>query len=99
MSIKIDALQAAFATINQPRDFEVGDLVTWKDEALRNALYPNGCKDFGICVRFEEPVRGNSEPGSNRYCDMKDMVFGIIDDDGDYSEFTASSRRMKKFVE
>ncbi|MBK8184845.1 MAG: hypothetical protein IPK63_18960 [Candidatus Competibacteraceae bacterium] len=40
-----------------------------------------------------------SEPGSNQYCDMKDMVFGILDEDGDYSEFTNSSRRMKKFVE
>lgn len=99
MSLKSKMLREAFDLINQPRDFEVGDLITWKDPTMKNSSLPKNCNDFGICVRFEEPVRGKSEPGSNQYCDMKDMVFGILDDDGNYSEFTAASRRMKKFVE
>lgn len=99
MSLKSKMLRNAFDLINQPRDFDVGDLVTWKDPAMCNAKLPKDCNDFGICVRFQEPVRGNSEVGSNQYADLKDMVLGIIADDGDYCEFITSSRRMKKFVE
>lgn len=100
MSIKSKMLREAFDLINQPRDFEVGDLITWKDPTMKNASLPKDCNSFGIVVRFEEPVRGNSDDvGSNQYCDLKDMVFGIIDEDGEYSEFMTASRRMKKFVE
>ena len=99
MSIAIDTLRHAFDLINQPRDFEVGDLVTWKDHCMRNSSMPKDCNSFGIVVRFEEPVRGSDVVGSNQYCDHKDMVIGMMDGDGDYSEFMAASRRMKKFVE
>jgi len=100
MSIKSKMLRDALYLINQPRDFQVGDFVTWKDPTMKNSSLPKNCNDFGICVRFEEPVRGNRDNvGSNQYCDMKDMVFGIIDEDGEYSEFMTASRRMKKFVE
>ena len=33
MSIASEALRNAYDLINQPRDFEVGDLVTWKTTA------------------------------------------------------------------
>lgn len=92
-------LKAVLRELNKPRDFDVGDFVTWKDEILRNALYPKGCKDFGICVRFEAPVRGDNDPASSQFCDWKDMVVGVIGDRGDYGEFIYSSRRMKKYVE
>lgn len=99
MSIASDVLRNAYNLIIQPRDFEVGDLVTWKDPCLKNASMPKDCNSFGIVVRFEDPIRGSDVIGSNQYSDFKDMVIGMIDEDGDYSEFTAASRRMKKFVE
>ena len=99
MSIKGKILREAFDLMNQPRDFEVGDFVTWKDQTMKNASLPKDCNDFGICVRFEEPTRASDNVGSNQYCDHKDMVLGIIDEDGEYSEFMTASRRMKKFVE
>lgn len=99
MSIASETLRKAFDLINQPRDFEVGDFITWKDQTMKNASLPKDCNDFGICVRFEEPTRASDNVGSNQYCDHKDMVLGIIDEDGEYSEFMTASRRMKKFVE
>ena len=99
MSIASDALRNAYNLIIQPRDFDVGDLVTWKDPCMKNASLPKDCNSFGIVVRFEEPTRASDSVGSNQYSDFKDMVIGIIDEDGDYSEFTAASRRMKKFSE
>jgi len=99
MSIKSDSLRAAVELMNTPRDFEIGDLVTWKDPMLINARNPKDCKDFGICVRFQEPVRGSDEPGSNHFNDWKDTVIGFIDEDGDYMEYCANSLRFKKFSE
>ena len=99
MSIASEALRNAYDLINQPRDFEVGDLVTWKDHCMRNSSMPKDCNSFGIVVRFEEPVRGSDNIGGNQYSDFKDMVIGVIDEDGDYYEFMAASRRMKKFAE
>lgn len=99
MSIASETLRKAFDLINQPRDFEVGDFITWKDQCMKNASLPKDCNSFGIVVRFEEPIRGGDNIGGNHYADLKDMVIGVIDEDGDYSEFMAPSRRMKKFVE
>ena len=102
MSIASEVLRNAYDLINKPRDFEVGDLVTWKDPCMKNASLPKDCNSFAIVVRFEGPTRGSDSVGSNQYSeysDFKDMVIGVIDQDGDYSEFTAASRRMKKFVE
>lgn len=99
MSIASEALRNAYDLINKPRDFEVGDLVTWKDPCMKNASLPKDCNSFAIVVRFEGPTRGSDSVGGNQYSDFKDMVIGVIDEDGDYSEFTAASRRMKKFVE
>ncbi len=98
MSIASETLRKAYNLISQPRDFEVGDFVTWKDPCMSNMVYPE-VDSLGIVVRFEDPVHGNDNVGSNQYSDLKDMVIGVVDEDGDYSEFMASSRRMKKFVE
>lgn len=99
MSIASEILRNAYNLISKPRDFEVGDLVTWKDPCLKNATLPKDCNSFGIVVRFEDPTRGSDAIGSNQYSDFKDMVIGMIDEDGDYSEFTSASRRIKKFIE
>ncbi len=99
MSIKSDQLRACFELMNAPRDFEVGDLVTWKDPALINARHPATCNDFAIFVRFQEPLRGSREPGSNQFSDWKDTVIGLIDADGEYNEYAVNSQRFKKFVE
>ena len=54
---------------------------------------PKDCNSFGIVVRFEEPVRGSDNIGGNQY--FKDMVIGVMDEDGDYYEFMAASRHEK----
>lgn len=99
MSIKSDSLRAAVELMNTPRDFEVGDLVTWKDPMMINARNPKDCNDFGIVVRFQEPVRGSNEQGSNHFNDCKDTVVGFVDEDGDYTEYSMNSQRIKKYVE
>lgn len=99
MSIKSDQLRACVELMATPRDFEVGDLVTWKDPAVKNARYPTSCGDFAICVRFQEPVRGSDNPSSNQFSDLKDAVIGLMAEDGAYSEYSVNSQRFKKFVE
>lgn len=66
---------------------------------LRNCRRPENLQDFGICVQFQEPIRGDAEPGDRNFNDWKDVVLGFIDEDGDYSEFCFNSQRLKKFVE
>ncbi len=101
MSIASETLRAAYDLINQPRDFEVGDFVTWKSPRLKNGLHPVNCNDCAVVVQFafDTPIRGSDIVSTNHYCDYKDMIIGIIDEDGEYSEILAPSRRMKKFVE
>ena len=99
MSIASEALRNAYALLNKPRDFAAGAFITWKDHCMKNAYLPKDCNSFAIVVRFEGPTRGSDSVDNNQYSDFKDMVIGVIDEDGDYSEFTAASRRMKKFVE
>lgn len=99
MSIKSDSLRAAVELMNTPRDFEIGDLVTWKDQMMINARHPKDCNDFGIVVRFQEPVRGSTDTGYNQFNDWKDTVVGFINTDGEYVEYSMNSQRIKKFVE
>jgi hypothetical protein len=84
---------AAERLLEQPLDFNTGDLVTWK-AGLRNRYYP--ANDAPAVVVGTAPGRVSDErnPGSVLFDEPLDLQLGIIDADGDFIAFYYDRRRF-----
>jgi len=93
-----DELRQRFKRMNEPRDFEVGDLVVWKD-GLKNKKFPRYGEPVIVTKLLDEPILDATEnPGSSYFRGPLDMVFMRIASDGDAMEWYVDSRRFRKMT-
>lgn len=84
------------ALLQTPRNFEVGDFVTWKHPGLAHKKLPEVGESVIVSEIFD-PIRDiESPPGTQYSYEHIDMKIGIIDEVGGFIEYAADSRRLKK---
>ena len=85
-----------YALLQTPRDFEVGDFVTWKHPVLAYKKIPKVGESL-IVTEIFDPIRNVVAPaGSQYFYEPLDMKLGMIDEAGDFTEYVTDSRRFKK---
>ncbi len=86
------------AMMNTPSDFNEGDLVTWKCEALLNRKHPKQ-GDPAIVMRIlDQPVTDSwISSGRADFMEALDTVIGFIEADGRFCELHIDGRRLKKY--
>jgi len=91
---KITQLRERYELLNTVENFEVGDIVTWK-EGLRNKKHPEPGTVALVVKVFDEPLADSGAgAGSPYFNEPLGMVIGIIDDDGDFLCFHSDPRRF-----
>jgi len=93
----IEDLRKKHALYTREDDLKVGDIVFWK-KGLTNRRYPRP-GTAGIVTRvFPVPVKDDSkaEAGSPYFNEELTVSVGIIDNDGDFVEFTYDGRRLER---
>lgn len=79
------------------RDFEVGDFVTWKDERLKKTITPAMGQRVLVTEIIDPPIRNSFvSPGSQYFYDLLDFRFLICGEDGDWLEYSGSSKYFRK---
>ena len=88
------ALIQAAQALSEKQAFEPGQLVTWKP-MLRNKKQP-AYGNYAVVTRvLQEPVTdGEGGSGSPYFREPLDVVCGIFDADGDFTELYLDSRRL-----
>jgi len=93
----IEDLRRKYELFLRKDDLQVGDIVAWKP-GLRNRRFPiEGCA--GIVTRvFPVPVRDESknEAGSPYFNEDLTVSVGVLDNDGDFVEFTYDAQRLQR---
>lgn len=93
----IEDLRKKHALYTRKDDLKVGDIVFWK-KGLTNRRYPRP-GTAGIITRvFPVPVFDDSknEAGSPYFREELTVSVGVIDNDGDFIEFTYDGRRLER---
>ena len=91
---KVQQLLDRFQLLNTVENFEVGDIVTWK-EGLRNKKHPEAGSVAIVVKVFDEPMfDACAGAGSPYFNEPLTFLVGIIDDDGDFLCFHSDSRRF-----
>jgi len=93
----IEDLRKKHALFTRKDDLQVGDIVFWKP-GLTNRRYPLA-GTAGIVTRvFPVPVKdeSKSEAGSPYFNEELTVSVGIIDNEGDFVEFTYDGRRLER---
>lgn len=92
-----DLLLKRYELLNKRYEFNVGDLVKWK-QGLKNKKYPKYNEPAIIVEILSEPVvEPEKNAGSQYFREPLDIVLGIIDSDGDFALFHYDSRRFEPF--
>jgi hypothetical protein len=94
MSNKIEQLRALEKSINQKHDFKTGDVVTWKS-GLKNKKSPEYGNPAIVTRVLPIPIADKDRSGSPYFNEPLDIVIGILDEDGDFLEYHADSRRFE----
>ena len=89
---KTELLQSLTASLDDPRDFDVGDFVVFKDRM------ENKKSGLVLVSRFLPKLVHDTEQGSGSlyFREPLDMVATRFDSDGDLAEFHMDSRRLRK---
>jgi len=93
----IEDLRKKHALYIRKDDLQVGDIVYWKP-GLTNRRYPRP-GTAGIVTRiFPVPIKdeSKSEAGSPYFNESLNVCVGIIDNDGDFVEFTYDGQRLER---
>lgn len=97
MAFKPSKLKTLVATLVRPndREWQVGDIVTFKD-GLRNVRFPEAGKLAVVSAVLKEPVADESkDPGSNYYGRKLDIIIAYAGNDDDVEEYHVDSRRYR----
>lgn len=90
-------LRKQYDIFTQRHDFEVGQLVCWK-EGLKHKKRPRQGEPAVVIGVLEEPILApTDEPGSPYFREPLDLVLGVLDEDGDFMTFHYDSRRFEPF--
>lgn len=95
----IAALRSRFALFTRQDNLQVGDIVSWKP-GLTNRRYPVP-GTAGIVTRvFPVPVYDESktDAGSPYFREALTVSIGVIDKDGDFTEFTYDGQRLQRML-
>ncbi len=84
------------ALLQTPRDFVVGDFVTWKHPMLSNATFPRVGDEAIVTEIFCQVRDSASDSGSPYFYSNLDTRIGIFSSEGEFLEYTTDSRRLKK---
>jgi len=93
----IEDLRKKYALFMRKDSLRVGDIVYWKP-GLRNRRFPRE-GNAGIVTRvFPVPVRDESknEAGSPYFNEDLTVSVGVLDNDGDFVEFTYDGQRLER---
>ena len=93
----IAQLREKFSLYTRKDDLQVGDIVFWKP-GLTNRRFPRP-GTAGIITRvFPVPVKDTSrtEAGSPYFNEDLTVAVGILDNDGDFVEFTYDGQRLQR---
>jgi len=97
LKANIEDLRSKYALFLRKDNLQVGDIVVYKP-GLRNRRYPvNGTA--GIVTRvFPVPIKDESknEAGSPYFNEELTVSVGILDNDGDFVEFTYDAQRLQR---
>lgn len=93
---RITNLQERMALLQQPEEFKVGDIVTWKP-GLRNRKVPAYGEPM-IVTELNPGMRAMDKESSSIYFQaLIDMQCGLIDsDDDDFLQYRFDSTRLMK---
>lgn len=88
------ALVSMSSMMDHPMDYGVGDIVRFK-VGLNHTRITNNMIVREVKPR-DQAVRGTDETSYNGYCDLQNVVVGVIVVDGKYYEFMVDGRRIEK---
>ena len=90
-------LQKKFALFLRKDELNVGDLVTWKP-GLTNRRFPRPGTAGIVTRKFSVPLKDSSknEAGSPYFNEDLTVCVGVLDNDGDFVEFTYDGQRMER---
>lgn len=81
------------------RDYEVGDIVVWK-EGLKNRKSPLYGQPAIVMEMLDEcEYAEREETGSIYFMEPLNVRLGFIDDDGDFVSYLFDARKFKKAKE
>lgn len=95
---QVNILLDGHKLFKEKHQFKVGDIVTWKSEALRNARFPEEGFPAIVTGVLDEPrVTAKDSEIDNKTCRIHDIECMVMDCDGDLEIFPYDSRRLKPF--
>lgn len=80
--------------------FQPGELVKYKP-GMKVTRFPDYGEPAIVMEMLATPLYGrdlNKDSGSPYFCEIYDMVVGMLDPDGEFVRFLANSRRFKPFA-
>ncbi|MDY6784324.1 MAG: hypothetical protein SW833_17545 [Cyanobacteriota bacterium] len=93
----IDLLKATYHNLLKKENFEVGQIVKWK-ENLKNRKLPYSNQPAIVVSLLDEPVVSNEEDsGSPYFLEPLDIVLGLLTDDKIFLTFYYDSRRFEPY--
>lgn len=96
--------QVAALMMNDPHEFEPGDLITWKCAELQDKTEPEIGHPAIVLEVLDEPVVSwknyMNEEASHYTWGRLDLIIGVMpDSDGELRHFGVDSRRFTYFTE
>ncbi len=93
---KAAQLNVLCQTLLETSQFNVGDIVVWK-EGLRNKARPEDGELAIVLELLDEPVYDDSDDaGSPYFHEPLSLRLGIIDEDGDFLSYLYDAKRFQK---
>jgi hypothetical protein len=93
----ISKLKTGKALLGEDIDFEVDDIVIWKDD-LKNRSFPQYNQPCIVMTIYETPFFDeDSGPGTPLFKEPLDLLLGVIMDNGEFFTYHYDKRRFKKY--
>lgn len=90
----LSRLKEASRVFFEQQDFEVGDIVMWKDR-MKNRKRPRYNEPAMVVELLDRPVFDAAEgPGSPYFQEPLDIRLGFVDDEGDFVVYVFDRRRF-----
>lgn len=89
----VDLLKSNLALLNEKHNFNIGDIVVWK-EGLKNRRFPEYSQPGIVIQTYNEQVKDNDSDIGESY----DIQIGFIEDDSLFFVFNYNSSRFTNYV-